>query len=157
MSNSLDKPQKSQSLAVKKPILPEIATIALSSESYWQRVRKSIRVQTGEYIKKDLIYSLIAAAVLGVPTLLAGKATLTAFILGVIGFLVTFVVRGLKHSIETLELFDRAIKGELGECENRFNELTKDKLQLEIDLRDSKVCLDQTKSALRIFGGNDKV
>jgi Ca2+/Na+ antiporter len=151
MSNALQKTEKSESLD-KSDISQAITSIALSTDSYWQRVRKSIRLQMSEYVKRDFLYSVVGAAFLGLLSVIDGKVTLTTLYLSIVGFCAAFVLRFLKHSVETFEALDRSVKRELSKTKNQLTKLTEDRLQVDIDLRNTKVCIEQTKSALRILG-----
>ncbi len=122
-----------------------MATIALSSGGYWQRVWGSIIWQTEEYVKKDFAYSIVAAFFIAVLTLLDGSATITTLYWSVIGFLAVFVARIGQHTITTPALLDQTIKHQLLECEQRFDRLTEYKLIFEIDLRNTRVRVEESR------------
>src|SRR6266542_3104070 len=91
---------KSQFTNTRRSPCP-LATIALFSGGYWQRVWGFIIWQTEEYVKKDFAYSIVAAFFIAVLTLLDGSATITTLYWSVIGFLAVFVARIGQHTITT--------------------------------------------------------
>jgi hypothetical protein len=146
MPEALEKPQQSTSLSAPVPqeAQASLVSIALGSDSYWQRFRKCIRWQMGEYVKRDFVYSILGALLLGLFTLLEGSATLSTFYWGVLGFLVTFVVRVFQHTITTPALMDLALKQQLNENEQRINQLTEHKLTFEMDLRNTNIRVEES-------------
>ena len=120
-----------------------LVAIALSSDSYWPRIWKSIVWQTEEYVKKDFAYSCVAGIFLGFLTLLDGSATLTTLYWSVIGFFAVFGARLAAHAVTALSLTDATINKALEASDRRLTELTKEKLIFEVEERGSRVYVQE--------------
>jgi hypothetical protein len=129
----------------KEEVSARINAIALSNESYWQRVRQIVVWQTGEYFKNDFLYSTVAAIFMGLLALIwHGGVDTTALYFGIVGFLVVFAARFGQHVVITPKLIDNVTRNALNEGEQRYTELTKHKLVFEVRQQGCRVFFERS-------------
>lgn len=98
--------------------LTSLEAIALSEASYLRRLRAHIAIQQKQYLKNDLIYSIVAALIVGGVALIAGEVTADSVFWGVLTFLVVFVVMAIKHAVNAPREIDGVVRARLIQAEH---------------------------------------
>lgn len=151
MANPLEKrPDNALAPSAQEEVSVPVIAIALSDQSYWQRFRRIVVWETGEYVKKDFAYSAVAAIFIGALTLLwEGGISLTAAYWSAIGFIAVFVARLGQHVINTPKLIDSATRNALNASEGKYAQLTKNKVIFELDEIGTRVFITQDPTVIR--------
>jgi hypothetical protein len=104
-----------QSLSLQPGYIPSRQeAIALSDDTYSQKVRKYAVLQIREDLLKDFIYSaIIGPGISGFIALLNGEVTATTLAWAIVGLCVTFFVLAIKHIIQAPAQIDSVLRAQL--------------------------------------------
>jgi hypothetical protein len=118
-----------------------LEAIALSDDSYSQKVRKYAVLQTREDLLKNFIYSaIIGPSISGFIALLNGAVTVNTLYLAIVGVCVTFFVLALKHIIQAPAQIDNILRTQLAQ---RQAELLAERAQNAVpQLTGEIICLE---------------
>jgi hypothetical protein len=129
-----------------------LEAIALSDDSYSQKVRKYAVLQTREDLLKNFIYSaIIGPGISGFIALLNGAVTVNTLYLAIVGLCVTFFVLALKHVIQAPAQIDNILRTQLAQrqaellaerAQNAVPQLTGEIICLEDNARLDKIDRD---------------
>jgi hypothetical protein len=142
-----------QNLSLQPGYVPSrLEAIALSDDSYFQKVRKYAVLQIREDLLKDFIYSaIIGPGISGLIALLNGEVTVTTLVWAIVGLCVTFFVLFIKHVIQAPAQIDNILRTQLAQrqaellaerAQNAVPQLTGEIICLEDDARLDKIDRD---------------
>jgi len=111
-----------QRMSLQPGFMPSrLEAIALSGDSYSQKVRKYAVLQTREDLLKNFIYSaIIGPGISGLIALLNGAVTVNTLYLAIVGLCVTFFVLALKHVIQAPAQIDNILRTQLAQRQSEL-------------------------------------
>jgi TM2 domain-containing membrane protein YozV len=111
--------EQSVALQTGADTLSRLEAIALSDNSYFQRVRRYAALRFREHLIRDLIYSaIIGPGIAGLAALINGDVTTNTFVIGVVGVFAIFLAFFIKYVIEAPSEIDNILRTHLTRRQN---------------------------------------